>query len=260
MKMSSCRAALERSSVTQHRVLRSSCCLSSLRHQGPLPGPFLDVKAKLPGELLRLRRGYHEGKTSPANHDERTHQPVHQPHPYRPGERLQVVVDAHLVYEVVPRHAHGQKPEQAHLKPNIGQVVGDHVAHPELVEKQECRKGEDELVAQARYLQRRPLSTIPYSPSLVEGVFCELRLHPILGTSALGGSRDFDPGAHERPCEGLSRLGAFSTPPPASGRPSPLGAPADGASCPPPRTPPSRCPCPPLAGTVPPPRGMTRSM
>jgi hypothetical protein len=41
-----------------------------LRHQWPLPGPFLDVKAKLPGELSRLRRGYHEGKTSPANHDE----------------------------------------------------------------------------------------------------------------------------------------------------------------------------------------------
>src|SRR5215208_5448697 len=141
----------------------------SLRHQWPLPSPFLDVKAKLPGELSRLRRGYHEGKTSPADHDERPHQPVGHPHPYRPGERLQVVVDAHLIYKVVPRHTHGQKPEQAHLKPNIGQVVGDHVAHPELVEKQECREGDDELVAQARYLQRRTSPpTIPYSPNLME--------------------------------------------------------------------------------------------
>src|SRR5215217_6473231 len=140
-----------------------------LRHQWPLPSPFVDMKAKLPGELSRLRRGYHEGNTAPANHDERAHQPVHHPHPYRPSERLQVVVDAHLIYKVVPRHTHGQKPEQAHLKPNIGQVVGDHIAHPELVEKQECREGDDELVAQARYLQRRTSPpTIPYSPNLME--------------------------------------------------------------------------------------------
>src|SRR5215208_7635942 len=151
-----------------------------LRYQWPLPSPFLDVKAKLPGELSRLRRGYHEGKTSPANHDARAHQPVHHPHPYRPSERLQVVVDAHLIYEVVPRHTHGQKPEQAHLKPNIGQVVGDYVAHPELVEKQECREGDDELVAQAEYLQRRPLSTIPYSPNLLEGEFSEVRPNGVL--------------------------------------------------------------------------------
>src|SRR5215217_2234128 len=90
-------------------------------------------------------------------------------------KRLQVVVDPHLVYEVLPRHAHGQEPEQAHLQPPVGQVVGDHVAHPELEEEQERRKGDDELVAQASYLQRRPPPpTIPYSAERVKGLFCEL--------------------------------------------------------------------------------------